>query len=186
MRARFLLLALLCSVTAVPLFGATRLTYDMGGGEVWSYPVYRFESSWSMDPVEQGLWHVKTTVWMADMDVPPGFIGTKPYPGPDGKTLEYTLRDDPRHPTDGAWTGASQSGRFSHPGRIWYPEATVRNAERKARTLDVALRPNGSTKSNASRSAGNRPSRKLASTLASWRTRRSISVRMMPSTAPKG
>ena len=56
------------------------LTYDMGDGEFWSYPLYRFESQWSVDPVDPELWHVKTTVWMADMDVPPNFVGTKPYP----------------------------------------------------------------------------------------------------------
>jgi Transglutaminase elicitor len=106
------------------------LTYDMGGGEVWSYPVYHFESQWSMDPVAPGTWQVKTTVLMADMNVPPNFVGTKPYPGPAGKTFTYTIQGDPRNPTDGAWTGESSSGRFSHPGRIWYPEASVRNDER--------------------------------------------------------
>lgn len=106
------------------------LTYDMGGGEVWSYPVYRFESSWSMDPADGDAWLVKTTVWMADMDVPQNFVGTKPYPGPGGKTFEYTVHGDPRNPSDGEWTGASRSGRFAHPGRIWYPEPNVRNDER--------------------------------------------------------
>jgi hypothetical protein len=107
------------------------LTYDMGNGEVWSYPLYRFDSQWSIDEDEADLGHVTTTVWMADMDVPPNFVGTRPYPGPDGKTFEYTLRGDPRQPADGDWTGASQKGRFAHPGRIWYPEATVRNADRE-------------------------------------------------------
>jgi hypothetical protein len=106
------------------------LTYDMGNGEVWSYPVYRFDSQWSMDPVDEDLWHVKTTVWMADMDVAPNFVGLKPYPSNAGKSFEYTLRGDPRHPTDGEWTGASRTGRFAHPGRIWYPESAVRNGDR--------------------------------------------------------
>jgi hypothetical protein len=107
------------------------LTYDMGNGEVWSYPLYRFDSQWSLDPLDPEVWHVKTTVWMADMDVAPNFVGTKPYPGPAGKTFEYTLQGDPHDPTSGAWTGASRSGRFAHPGRIWYPEATVRNGDRE-------------------------------------------------------
>ena len=106
------------------------LTFDMGNGEVWSYPVYRFESQWSMDAAENELWYVKTTVWMADMSVSPDFVGLKPYPGPAGKTFEYTLQGDPRNPDAGSWTGASSAGRFAHPGRIWYPEATVRNDER--------------------------------------------------------
>jgi hypothetical protein len=107
------------------------LTYDLGGGEVWSYPVYRFESQWTLDENEGALWHVSTTVWMADMNVPPNFVGTKPYPGEAGKTFTYTIHGDPQRPTDGEWTGASRSGRFAHPGRIWYPEPTVRNGERE-------------------------------------------------------
>jgi hypothetical protein len=47
------------------------------------------------------------------------------------RTFEYTLVGDPRDPVDGAWIGASQSGRFAHPGRIWYPEPNVRNDERE-------------------------------------------------------
>jgi hypothetical protein len=106
------------------------LTYDMGGGEVWSYPVYRFDSQWTVDPNEADLWHVKTTVWMADMNVSPNFVGTKAYPSEAGKTFTYTLRGDPRQPTDGEWSGTSRNGRFAHPGRIWFPEATVRNGDR--------------------------------------------------------
>jgi hypothetical protein len=106
------------------------LTYDMGDGEVWSYPLYRFQSQWSLDPVDEEVWDVKTTVWMADMDVSPNFVGTQPYPGPAGKTFEYTLQGDPHDPTSGAWTGASRAGRFAHPGRIWYPSADVRNGDR--------------------------------------------------------
>jgi len=107
------------------------LTFDLGQEEVWSYPVYKFASTWSPDPVVPDQWHVTTTVWMADMDVPPGFVGLQPYPGPQGKTLEYVLQGDPRHPTDGQWTGASAKGRFSHPGQIWYPEPRHRNVDRE-------------------------------------------------------
>jgi hypothetical protein len=73
---------------------------------------------------------VTTTVWMADMDVSPNFVGTKPYPNVAGKAFEYTLQGDPTDPDDGAWSGASRAGRFAHPGRIWYPQATVRNDDR--------------------------------------------------------
>jgi hypothetical protein len=107
------------------------MTFDLGGGEVWSYPAYRFESEWTLDPVQNGVWRVKTTVWMADMEVPPNFVGLKPFPGPAGKILEYTLEGDPRNPSGGAWTGASRQGRFAHPGRIWYPEPLVRNLDRE-------------------------------------------------------
>jgi hypothetical protein len=103
------------------------VTFDLGGGEVWSYPAYRFESEWGLDPLQPGVWRVTTTVWLADMDVPPDFVGLKPFPGPAGKRFEYTLEGDPNDPTGGGWTGVSQSGRFAHPGRIWYPEPRVRN-----------------------------------------------------------
>jgi Transglutaminase elicitor len=106
------------------------LTYDMGQGEVWSYPAYKFESHWTADATQEGVWHVTTTVWMADMDVSPNFVGTKIYPSVAGKTFEYTLQGDPLNPDDGAWSGASRFGRFAHPGRIWYPEPNVRNTER--------------------------------------------------------
>jgi transglutaminase elicitor len=106
------------------------LTYDMGQGEVWSYPAYKFESHWTADPTQEGVWRVTTTVWMADMDVSANFVGTKVYPSAAGKTFEYTLQGDPLAPDDGAWSGASRVGRFAHPGRIWYPEPTVRNTER--------------------------------------------------------
>jgi hypothetical protein len=106
------------------------LTYDMGNGEVWSYPAYRFDSHWTPEADHEGVWHVTTTVWMADMDVSPNFVGTKPYPSVAGKTFEYTLQGDPMNPDDGAWSGPNRAGRFAHPGRIWYPEPTVRNADR--------------------------------------------------------
>jgi Transglutaminase elicitor len=56
------------------------LTFDRGNGEVWSFPVYRFTTEWAPDPVQDELWHVTTTVWMADINVPPGFVGTRWYP----------------------------------------------------------------------------------------------------------
>jgi hypothetical protein len=105
------------------------VTFDMGGGEVWSYPLYRFATQWAPDPVEDGLRHVTTTVWLADMDVAPNFVGTQPFPGPAGLTFTYDLRGDPRHPDDGSWSGTSASGRFAHPSRIWYPNAHIRNPD---------------------------------------------------------
>jgi hypothetical protein len=65
-------------------------------------------------------------------------VGLKPYPGPAGQTFEYVLHGDPRDPTGGAWTGKSESGRFAHPGRIWYPEPRARNLDRQlaSPTLD--------------------------------------------------
>jgi len=68
---------------------------------------------------------------MAEMEVPPDFVGLRTNLGPAGKTFHYTLDGDPRDPSGGAWIGASASGRFAHPGRIWYPESTVQNLDRQ-------------------------------------------------------
>jgi hypothetical protein len=105
------------------------VTFDLGGGEVWSYPLYRFATRWAPDAVEDSVWHATTTIWMADMDVGPNFIGTQAYPGTAGQTFTYDLRGDPRHPDDGTWTGSSARGRFAHPSRIWYPDGRVRNPD---------------------------------------------------------
>jgi hypothetical protein len=107
------------------------LTFDLGGGEVWSYAVYGFQTEWAPDAARDELWHVTTTVWLADTNVPTGFVGTRPYPDPSGKQFTYDLVGDPRHPSSGAWTGASQAGRFAHPNRIWYPNAVARNDQRE-------------------------------------------------------
>jgi hypothetical protein len=106
------------------------VTFDLGDGQLWSYPAYRFESEWGLDPETPGSWRVKTTLWMADMDVPLNFVGTKPYPGANGQTFEYVLYGDPRNPDGGVWTGGSGRGPFAHPGRIWYPEPKLRNMDR--------------------------------------------------------
>jgi transglutaminase elicitor len=90
------------------------LTFEPTDGEVWSYPVYRFESEWSPDSDEPDTWHVKTIVWMADMDVAPNFVGTSPFPGLSGQIFEYTLWGDPREPSDG-------SGSRPAPGRCCPP-----------------------------------------------------------------
>jgi hypothetical protein len=100
------------------------ITFDLGNGETWSYPVYRFESRWWPDAQEEGRIHVQTTLWMADVDVPPGFVGTRPYPDGAGRSFAYTLRGDPLDPVEGTWLSKA-------PARIWYPDATLQNAYRE-------------------------------------------------------
>jgi hypothetical protein len=106
------------------------LTFDRGGGEVWSYPVYRFTTEWAPDAAQDELWHVTTTLWMADINVPPDFVGTKVYPNERGEVFTYDLIGDPRSPSDGNWTGDGQTGRSAHPARIWYPDSVLRNQTR--------------------------------------------------------
>ena len=43
------------------------LTYDMGGGEVWSYPAYKFESHWTADPGR--IWYPEPTIRNSDRDL---------------------------------------------------------------------------------------------------------------------
>lgn len=99
------------------------LAFEMGGGEVWNYPVYAFRTEWGPHPTQPDVWEVTTTLWMADAERPADFVGTYPYGGENGKTFTYTLFGDPLDPTGGAWTGASASGRFAQPGKLWYPDA---------------------------------------------------------------
>ncbi|MBV8719615.1 MAG: hypothetical protein JOZ65_31470 [Chloroflexi bacterium] len=106
------------------------ITFDRAGGEVWSNPVYRFDTQWVPDSVEAGLWHVETTVWMADSDVPPDLVGIKPFPGPAGQVLRYDLYGDPQDPTDGTWGTKTAADRLGPPSRIWYPSASLRNPQR--------------------------------------------------------
>lgn len=103
------------------------LTFEPRGEEVWSYPVYRHETAWAPDPVAPGVWHVRATLWMANPNVAPDFVGLQEYPRPEGQVFEYVIEGDPRNPSGGAWVGASERGRFARPGRIWYPEPRVRN-----------------------------------------------------------
>ena len=96
------------------------MTFDLGGDEVWSYPVYRFESEWGLHPDNAALWQVRTVVWMADMDVPPNFVGTKPYPGRTER-CSNTFWKATRATRGGQWTGVSTAAARGRPGRIWYP-----------------------------------------------------------------
>jgi hypothetical protein len=98
--------------------------------EVWSYPASRFETVIGPDPVEPDVWHVKTTVWLVDNDVLASFVGSRPWPGADGKVMEYTLRGDPNDPKGGAWSSKTDS-RFGRPFMIWYPDPSHRNVDRQ-------------------------------------------------------
>jgi hypothetical protein len=96
------------------------VTFDLGSGGSWSYPVYRFETSWRSDPLGTGRIVVHTVLWMADMEVGPNFVGLRPY----SKAFDYTLSGDPLEPDNGAWLTTG-------PSRIWYPDAVVRNQYRE-------------------------------------------------------
>jgi hypothetical protein len=106
-------------------------TFRPSGEEVWSYPAYKFESEIGPDPFEPDLWHVRTVVWLVDNEVPAGFVGTRPWPGPNGKVLEYTLTGaDPHDPKGGEWSPRTGPG-FGRPYMIWYPDPAHRNLDRQ-------------------------------------------------------
>lgn len=109
---------------------AAVFTFRPVGQEIWSYPAYKFETEIGPDLLEADLWHVRTVVWLVDNEVPAGFVGARPWPGPDGKLLEYTLRGaDPNNPTGGDWHPRT-SGRFGRPFMVWYPDPSNRNIDR--------------------------------------------------------
>jgi hypothetical protein len=116
-------------------------TFRPVGQEIWSYPAYRFETEIGPDPLEPDLWHVRTVVWMVDNEVPAGYVGARPWPGPDGKALEYTLTgNDPHNPTGGTWSPKT-SGSFGRPFMVWYPDPSHRNIDRQLASpgLDYGL-----------------------------------------------
>jgi hypothetical protein len=120
---------------------AAVFTFRPVGQEIWSYPAYKFETEIGPDPLEADLWHVRTVVWLVDNEVPAGFVGARPWPGPDGKVLEYTLRGtDPHNPTGGDWSPRT-SGGFGRPFMVWYPDPAHRNLDRQLSSpgLDYGL-----------------------------------------------
>ncbi|MCC6175398.1 MAG: hypothetical protein IT305_08870 [Chloroflexi bacterium] len=105
-------------------------TFQPSGDELWSYAAFKVESVVGPDPLEADLWHVRTVVWLVDNNVPPGFVGARPWPGADGKVFEYTVRGDPWSPSAGGdWSTANQTG-FGRPFMVWYPDSTRRNLDR--------------------------------------------------------
>jgi hypothetical protein len=112
-----------------------------GNDEVWSFPASKLETVIGPDPEQADLWHVKTTVWLVDNNVTASYVGSQPWPGPDGKIFEYTLTgNDPYNPKGGTWSSRSES-RFGRPFMIWYPDPAHRNIDRTltSPSLEYAL-----------------------------------------------
>jgi hypothetical protein len=92
------------------------------------------------DPAEPDTWHVKTTVWLVDNEVPAGFVGSRPWPSAEGKVFEYTLVGDPHTPTGGS-SSPTTNGRIGRPFMVWYPDPGHRNVGRQLSSpaLDYTL-----------------------------------------------
>lgn len=82
------------------------------GEEVWSYPIFKFEMDSSVAGTRES---VRTTVWYADNDVHPDFMGAKTRRA----TYTYDLvLDAAGRIVGGEWTGVS---RKDHPKRLAVP-----------------------------------------------------------------
>jgi len=102
-----------------------------GASQVFNYPAYRFRLVYGPDPVDPAKTHVRATVWFVDYNVDPNFVGVKQWPNDGGRVYEYYIVGDRTNPSGGDWEGVSASGaQYSRPWRIWYPNPTVRNADR--------------------------------------------------------
>jgi hypothetical protein len=92
---------------------------------------------------------VQLTLWMASYHVDANFVGSTPYPGPDGQRFDYFIYGPKDNPTGGDWEGVSLVGKQGHPRFIWYPNPNVRNIGRTltspaltyATILDILGRP---------------------------------------------
>lgn len=102
-----------------------------GASQIFNYPAYRFRVAYGPDAADPAKTHVRATVWFADYDVDPNFVGTKNWPNDNGKVYEYYIVGDRQNPSGGAWQGVSANGRlYSRPWRIWYPNPISRNDSR--------------------------------------------------------
>src|SRR5262249_11343835 len=87
------------------------------GPAVWNYPVYRYRITHKPQG-PNGLRLATMTLWMADANVAPDYIGT----GDRVKTYQFTFRLKGRTVVmgSGQWYGHS---RKDHPDFAWYPTA---------------------------------------------------------------
>lgn len=85
--------------------------------EVWNYPAYRFRMTGTTDPRDWRITHITITLWFADDDVVPHFVGTKGFT----RTFTYWVQGDPREVMGSVaadWTGESVR---NHPQFVWHP-----------------------------------------------------------------
>ncbi len=89
--------------------------------QVWNFPAFKFESSWSTGWFDDAKLKVKTTVYYVDDGVKPEFIGTKWF----STTYTYNLfLDDNGNIVEGEWTGSSSK---NHPDFVWVPTGDAPN-----------------------------------------------------------
>lgn len=102
-----------------------------GADQVFNYAAYRFRLVYSPDETDPAKTHVRATVWFADYEVDPNFVGTKNWPNDNGRTYEYYVVGDRLNPSGGAWEGVSATGaQYSRPWKLWYPNPVNRNDSR--------------------------------------------------------
>lgn len=89
------------------------------GDEVWNYPVYAYRIEYAPYG-NSGLQLAQLSLWMADDEVPPDFVGTKP----SHETYTFTFQVAGGSIVMGSarWVGNSQT---AHPDFAWYPYVVV-------------------------------------------------------------
>lgn len=102
--------------------GKSAIICDTDSGRmVWNFPLYKFESSWSTGWFDDKKLKVSTTVYFADDNVRPDYVGTKWF----SQNLTYNLNlDGNGNIVSGEWTGDS---RKNHPDFVWVPTADAPN-----------------------------------------------------------
>lgn len=89
--------------------------------QVWNFPLFKFESSWSSGWFDDRKLKVRTQAYFGDDGVRPDFIGTKWF----STTYTYNLFVDSHgNIVGGEWTGASKQ---NHPDFVWVPTADAPN-----------------------------------------------------------
>jgi|GEM_PF-1078228 len=84
--------------------------------QVWNYPAYMYSMKYDPDIGDPSKTHVTCTVWFADDNVDPDYVGTDSFT----KTYYYYLTGGTSNPTGGAWEGDSVN---DHPDFVWHPES---------------------------------------------------------------
>ncbi len=85
------------------------------GSEVWNHPVYAYEVRYAR-PDASGTSHARMTLWLADDNVPPDYVGTRVRR--QDYTFSFRMRGGSVVLGSGQWTGRS---RQDHPDFAWYP-----------------------------------------------------------------
>lgn len=95
----------------------TPVVFDLNPGpQVWSYPAFKYHLSYQ--PVGGNTYQAQLSMWVANFQVNPDFVGTLP----EEHDYTFTFQANGTQLVQGSdqWTGASVQ---DHPDFAWYPTA---------------------------------------------------------------